>query len=63
MLMLLYDFLNLVVSGVKLCTVTGPYSSGEKEVESFALLPLDCVEHKMHQWTVVLCHFLKINKH
>jgi len=29
------------------------YSSGERKL-SFALLQLDCVERKMHQWTVLL---------
>jgi len=39
--------LNLVVSGVKLRTVTGPQLR-RKEVESFALQQLDFVERKMH---------------
>jgi len=38
--------LNLVVSGVKLWTVMGPLLR-RKEVESFALQQLDCVEYKM----------------
>ena len=48
MLMLLYDFLNLIVSGVKLWTVTEPQPT-TKEVEIFALQQLDCVEYKMHR--------------
>jgi len=36
MIMLLYDSLDVVVSGVKLLTVTGPYVR-RKEVENFAL--------------------------
>jgi len=39
--MLRYDFLNVVVSGVKLWTVTDPYMR-RKEAESFALQQLDC---------------------
>jgi len=42
---MLYDFLKFVVSGVKLWTVTGPYLR-RKEVESFAVQQLDCVERK-----------------
>jgi len=38
-----YDSLNLVVSGVKLWTVIRPWVR-RKEVESFALQQLDCVE-------------------
>ena len=48
MLMLLYDFLNLIVSGVKLWTVNEPQPT-TKEVEIFALQQLDCVEYKMHR--------------
>jgi len=47
MLILLYDSVNLVVSGVKLWTVMGP-ELRRKEVESFALQQLDCVKCKMH---------------
>jgi len=47
MLMLLYDFLNLIVSGVKLWTVNEPQPT-TKEVEIFALQQLNCVEYKMH---------------
>ena len=45
--MLLYDSLNVIVSGVKLWTVTEPQVR-RKGVESFALRQLDSVEHKMH---------------
>jgi len=48
MLMLLHDFLNLIVCGVKLLTVIEPQPT-RKEVEIFALQQLDCVEYKMHQ--------------
>jgi len=53
MLMLLYDSLNLVVSGFKLWTVTGPQLR-RNEVEIFALQQLDYVECKMHQCTALL---------
>jgi len=52
MLVLLYDFLNLVVGGVKFWTATGPQLR-RKDVDSFALQQLDYVEHKMHQCTVL----------
>jgi len=58
--MLLYDFLNLTVSGVELWTIMGPWLR-RKEVESFALLQLDCVERKMHQCTVLLKDKIVIN--
>jgi len=48
MLMLLYDSQSPIVSGVRLWTVTGPYL-WRKELESFALLQLDCVKCKMHR--------------
>ena len=51
---LLYDSLNLMVSGVKLWAVMGP-KLRRKEVQSFALQQLDCVEScKMHWCTVLL---------
>jgi len=53
MLMLLYDCLNLIVSGVRLWNVTGLWL-GRKEVESFALQQLDCVERKIHHYTVLM---------
>ena len=55
MLMLLYDSLhvNLIVSRVKLWTVVGPRLRG-KEIKSFALQQLDCVECNMHRCTVLL---------
>jgi len=53
MLMLQYDSPNLTVSGVKLWTVVGPQLR-RKEVSSFALQLLDCVECKMHLYTVLL---------
>ena len=43
---ILCDSVNLIVSGVKLWTVAGP-ELGRKEVESFALQQLDCVERTM----------------
>ena len=51
---------NLVVSGIKLCTVTGP-PIRRKEVESFAMQQLDCVERKMHRCTVLLKDKIVIN--
>jgi len=48
MLMMLYDSLNLIVSGVKLLW-------NRKEVESFALQQVsNCVERKMHYCAVLL---------
>jgi len=58
--MLLYDSLNLIVSGVQLWTVTGPYVR-RKEAESFALQQLDCVECKMLWCTVLLKDKIVIN--
>jgi len=60
MLMLLYDSLNLTVSGVKLWTVVGPQLR-RKEVQSFALQQSDCVECKMHRCTVLLKDKIVIN--
>jgi len=60
MLMLLYDSLNLIVSGVKLWTVMGSQLK-RKEVQSFALQQLDCAEHKMHRYTVLLKEKVAIN--
>jgi len=60
MLMLLYDSLNLVVSGVKVWTVTGPQLR-RNEVEIFALQQLDYVECKMHWCTAFLKDKIVIN--
>jgi len=60
MLMLLYDSLNLVVSGVKLWTVTGP-QLGRKGVESFVLQQLYCVHRQMHCCTVLLKDEIIVN--
>jgi len=52
MLLLLYDSLNLIVSGVKLWTVTGAWPQlRSTEVESSALQQLDCVERKVHRYS------------
>jgi len=53
MLMLLYDSLSVVVSRVKLWTVTGPQLRS-KAVESFALQQLDCVKLDTHCCTDLL---------
>jgi len=58
---LLYDFLNLVVVGVKLWTVTGPWLT-RKEVESFAMQQFDCVECKIHWCTVLLKDKIVVNE-
>jgi len=58
--MLLYDSLNLVVSGVILWAVTEP-EIRRKQVESFALQQLDYVERKMHWCTVLLKDKIVIN--
>ena len=55
MLMLIYD--SKSHSGVKLWTVIAQ----RKEVESFALQQLDCVECKMHRCTVLLKDKIVIN--
>jgi len=60
MLMLLDDSLNLIVSRVKFWTVIGSWLR-RKEIESFALQQLDCVECKMHQCTVLLKDKMVIN--
>ena len=60
MLMLLYDSLNFVDSRVKLWTVTEPYLR-RKEVGSFALQQLHCVERKIHRCTVLLKDEIVIN--
>jgi len=61
MLMLLYDSLNLIVSGVKLWAVVGPLLRRKEVHESFALQQLDCVECKMHLCTVLLKDKIVIN--
>jgi len=55
------DALNLIVSGVKLWTVMGPQHSlkRRKEVESFALEQLNCVERNMHRCSVLLKKYLQ----
>ena len=53
MFMLLYDSHNLTASRVKLCTVMRPQFR-IKEIRSFALQQLDCVECKMHRYIVLL---------
>jgi len=60
--MLLYDSLNLIVSGVNLWTVMGPQLR-RKDVQGFALQQqqLDCVECKMLQCIVLLKDKIVIN--
>jgi len=57
---MLHDSINVTVSGVNLRTVMEP-SFRRKEVESFALQQLDCVECKMHWCTVLLKDKIVIN--
>jgi len=52
MLMLLYDSVNIVVSGVKFCAVMGQVR--RKELQSFTLQQLDCVKRKTHRCTILL---------
>jgi len=58
--MLVYDSLNLIVSGVNLWTVMGPQLR-RKDVQGFALQQLDCVECKMFQCIVLLKDKIVIN--
>jgi len=60
MLVLLYDSLILVASGVNLLTVV-KQKLRRKEVEIFALQQFDCVERMMHRCSVLLKDEIVIN--
>ena len=61
MLILLYDSLNLVVSGVKFWTILRDHTVRREEVESFSVQQLVCDERKMHRCTVLLKDKIVIN--
>ena len=62
MLMLLYDSVHVVVIDLNFGLLLGHNRYRRKEVESFPLQPLDCIERKIHLCTVLLKDKLVTNK-